>query len=102
MTKIATPTGAVTVKISDGKGTVSKTFAAKTPENMQWMPMSMTARDQFWTMSKDGSVSLNLNIKQDKPVANGKVSLVAYTDVAKITDGSPWAVDARFLARPET
>lgn len=102
VTAIDKKNGAVTVKLTDPKGTLTKTFAPKNAETMKWMPMSMTARDQFWTMSKDNTVSVNLNIKEAAPVSGDKVALVAYTDVQVIKDGSVWEVDERFLARPET
>ena len=46
---------------------------------------------------------MHLIIRQsDKPIADGKVSLVAYNDVVEVNDGSVWPADTRFLARPET
>ena len=53
--------------------------------------------------AEDGKVAVHLNIRQsDKPIADGKVSLVAYNDVVEVNDGSVWPADTRFLARPET
>lgn len=91
-----------TIKITDAAGSVTKSLGPLTPENTKWMLMSTTARDKFWTLSKDGNVAVNLNIKAKNPIADGKVELVAYSDVVEINNGSAWAEDPRFLARPET
>lgn len=93
---------AATIKITDAMGSVTKSLGPLTPENTKWLLMSMVTRDKFWTQSKDGKVAVNLNIKAKKPIADGKVELVAYSDVSEINNGSVWPVDPRFLARPET
>lgn len=93
---------AATVKITDPTGSVTKSFGPLTPENTKWMLMSINARDKFWTLSKDGKTAVNLNVKAKKPIADGKVELVAYSDVVEVNNGSVWAADPRFLTRPET
>ena len=73
------------------------------PETPGLLLMPGVDRDRLWTLSKDGKVAVHLNIRQsDKPIADGKVSLVAYNDVVEVNDGSVWPADTRFLARPET
>ena len=82
---------------------VTKVLGPLTPENTRMLLMSVVDRDRLWTLSKDGKVAVHLNIRQsDKPIADGKVSLVAYNDVVEVNDGSVWPADTRFLARPET
>ncbi len=94
---------AATVKLTDKSGTVTKVLGPLTPENTRMLLMSVVDRDRLWTLSKDGKVAVHLNIRQsDKPIADGKVSLVAYNDVVEVNDGSVWPADTRFLARPET
>lgn len=94
---------AATVKLTDKSGTVTKVLGPLTPENTRMLLMSVVDRDRLWTLSKDGKVAVHLNIRQsDKPIADGKVSLVAYNDVVEVNDGSVWPTDTRFLARPET
>ena len=96
-------TGSATVKLTDKSGTVTKVLGPLTPENTRMLLMSVVDRDRLWTLSKDGKVAVHLNIRQsDKPIADGKVSLVAYNDVVEVNDGSVWPADTRFLARPET
>ena len=74
---------AATVKLTDKSGTVTKVLGPLTPENTRMLLMSVVDRDHLWTLSKDGKVAVHLNIRQsDKPIADGKVSLVAYTTVA--------------------
>ena len=91
------------MKLTDKSGTVTKVLGPLTPENTQMLLMSVVDRDRLWTLSKDGKVAVHLNIRQsDKPIADGKVSLVAYNDVVEVNDGSVWPTDTRFLARPET
>lgn len=92
-----------TVKLTDKSGTVTKVLGPLTPENTRMLLMSVVDRDRLWTLSKDGKVAVHLNIRQSgKPIADGKVSLVAYNDVIEVNDGSVWPTDTRFLARPET
>ena len=94
---------AATVKLTDKSGTVTNVLGPLTPENTRMLLMSVVDRDRLWTLSKDGKVAVHLNIRQsDKPIADGKVSLVAYNDVVEVNDGSVWPTDTRFLARPET
>lgn len=99
----AVAANAATVKLTDKSGTVTKVLGPLTPENTRMLLMSVVDRDRLWTLSKDGKVAVHLNIRQsDKPIADGKVSLVAYNDVVEVNDGSVWPADTRFLARPET
>lgn len=94
---------AASIKITDKKGSVTKTFGPLTPENTDALLLSMPQRELFWVQSKDGTVAVHLNIRSGAaPIANGKASLVAYNDVVEINNGSVWPSDTRFLARPET
>lgn len=82
---------------------MTRILGPRTPGEYPDALMSVVDRDRLWTLSKDGKVAVHLNIRQsDKPIADGKVSLVAYNDVVEVNDGSVWPADTRFLARPET
>lgn len=96
-----TPNSA-TVTLKDSAGVVTKTFGPLTAENTNWTPMSMSQRELFWTPSKKGDAIVHLNINAADPIADGKVKLVAFTDVLALSDGNAWPSDPRFLARPET
>ena len=63
---------------------------------------SMVERDKCYVVSKDGKTLVHLNIRPGNPFKEGKVDLVAYTDVNLVQNGSDWFTDTRFLARPET
>lgn len=62
----------------------------------------MVERDKCYIVSKDGKTLVHLNIRPGNPFKNGKVELVAYSDVIDVQNGSDWPADPRFLARPET
>lgn len=98
----AVDANSATIKMTDNGKEVTKTFGPMTTENMEWMPMSMVARDKFWVLAPDGKEIVHLNVSQPElTFANGKVSLVAYQDVVSVENGV-WEADNRFLARPET
>lgn len=93
----------VKIRLTDAKGTVEKVLGPYSDKSMEWITMSMTAREPFWVLSSDGTVLINLDIrKEGAPVNAGKASLVVYTNVINIKNSSVWAADPRFLATPET
>lgn len=94
---------AASITITDKTGSVTKTFGPLTPENTNALLVSMPQRELVWALSKDGTVAVHLNIRpKETPIANGKVSLVAFDKVSAIDNGSVWPSDPRFLARLET
>jgi len=94
---------AVTVKITDKAGSVTRTLGPLTTENTRMLLMDTVERERIWAQSKDGTVAVHLNIRPaNPPIAEGKASLVAYADVMEIGAGTVWPVDPRFLGRPET
>ncbi|MDO5536788.1 MAG: hypothetical protein Q4F72_04595, partial [Desulfovibrionaceae bacterium] len=70
--------------------------------NAKWLVQSMVERDKCYLVSADGATLVHLDIRPGNPFNDGRVNLVAYTDVIDVQNGSDWVTDPRFLARPET
>ena len=92
----------VEVAITEKSGAVTTKKLYIDSKNAKWLLQSMVERDKCYVVSKDGKTLVHLNIRPGNPFKEGKVDLVAYTDVALVQNGSDWFTDPRFLARPET
>lgn len=90
----------VIITAADGTVTTKKLFVDE--KNAHWLMQSMVERDKCYVVSEDGSILVHLDIRPGLPFQDGKVNLVAYSDVIDITNGAPWGPDPRFLTRPET
>lgn len=64
--------------------------------------INLPEREKAWMMSQDGKNIVHLNFRASTPFVDGKVNLIAYTDVIDVQNGTDWVSDTRFLARPET
>lgn len=92
----------VDISITDKSGYVTDKKLYIDSKNADWLFISMIERDKCYVVSKDGKTLVHLNIRPGNPFKDGKVDLVAYTDVIDVQNGSDWVSDPRFLARPET
>lgn len=92
----------VEVSITEKSGAVTTKKLYIDSKNAKWLMQSMVERDKCYVVSKDGKTLVHLNIRPGNPFKEGKVDLVAYTDVVLVQNGSDWFTDTRFLARPET
>ena len=92
----------VNVTITEKSGAVTTKKLYIESKNSKWLMQSMVERDKCYVVSKDGKTLVHLNIRPGNPFKEGKVALVAYTDVNLVQNGSDWFTDTRFLARPET
>lgn len=92
----------VEISITDKSGTVTTKKLYIDSKNAKWLMQSMVERDKCYVVSKDGKTLVHLNIRPGNPFKDGKVELVAYSDVIDVQNGSDWPADPRFLARPET
>ena len=92
----------VEVSIADKDGNVTTKKLYIDSDNAHWLMLSMVERDKCYVVSKDGKTLVHLNIRPGNPFKDGKVDLVAYTDVIDVQNGTDWVSDPRFLARPET
>ena len=90
------------VTISEPGGVVTTKKLYIDPKNAHWLMQSMVERDKCYLVSESGKYLVHLNIRPGNPFQDGKVSLVAYSDVIDIQNGAPWGPDPRFLTRPET
>lgn len=90
----------VTITSKSGEVTTKKLYIDS--KNSKWLIQSMVERDKCYVVSKDGKTLVHLDIRPGNPFNGGKVNLVAYTDVIDVQNGTDWAMDTRFLARPET
>ncbi|MBR6738153.1 MAG: hypothetical protein IKL99_00615 [Oscillospiraceae bacterium] len=92
----------VEVSITDKSGAMVSKKLFIDSANAQWLVMSMVERENCYLVSKDGKTIVHLNIRPGNPFKDGKVDLVAYSDVVRVQNGTDWVSDTRFLARPET
>lgn len=90
----------IAITAKDGAVTTKKLYIDS--KNAHWLMQSMVERDKCYVVSKDGDTLVHLNIRPGNPFKDGKVELVAYSDVIRVQNGSDWPTDTRFLARPET
>lgn len=91
----------VTIKMTDGKGTITKTLKAD-KATMDLFPSSRVSCANLYALSASGSETVNINVHNEGGMfANGKVALMGYSDVITVTNGGKWAADERFLTRPE-
>lgn len=89
-----------TVEVTDGKGTVTKTIGIKDADR-KIFPSSRVVCQGMMVQSKSGSETVNVNIHNKGGfIVDGKVALMAYSDVLTVTEGSPWT-DKNYIARPE-
>lgn len=92
----------VNVAITSKNGDVTEKKLFIDSKNAKWLMQSMVERDKCYVVSKDGKTLVHLDIRPGNPFKQGKVDLVAYTDVFNVQNGVDWVTDNRFLARPET
>lgn len=93
----------VSISIAEDGKTVTKTFGPWNDTTRKALYVSERNRDQFWTLSPSGKEIVHLNVRNPEgPLDKGKASLVAYSDVIDVQDGSVWPFDTRFRVRPET
>ncbi len=91
-----------TLKITDGKGVVTKKIGASKDELKQ-LPSNRYVCRKLYAQSADGKEVVHANIyNKGGIVADGKVALVAYSDVICVKAGDKWISDDRFIVRPET
>lgn len=90
-----------TVKITDKQGTVTKTLKADA-ESLKLFPASRVVCKAMYAQSESGRELVNINPRNEGGAfVNGKVALMAHSDVITVTNGGEWAADKRFITRPE-
>ncbi|WP_298067832.1 hypothetical protein [uncultured Mailhella sp.] len=90
-----------TVKITSEKGSVSKTLKAD-KESLKLFPNSRPVCKAMYVQSADGKELVNINPRSEGGAfTNGKVALMAHSDVITVTNGGTWEADSRFITRPE-
>lgn len=96
----AVGTDNATVEVTDAKGTVTKTIGIKA-EDRKLFPSSRFVCQGMMAQSKGGTETVNVNIHNKGGfIVDGKVALMAYSDVMTVTEGSQWT-DPAYIARPE-
>jgi hypothetical protein len=100
VTDITANTASVELTGKDGKVT-KKVFGPLTEDLMEYLPADEIARQKLIVRSEKEDVALQLDAFR-KPFRDGKVALVGYTDLFKVTEGGQWAKDSKFIARPDT
>lgn len=102
VTGVKETAGVVGVAILDGNGKVlaSKSLGPLTTETRRYLPEDQLARETMMLRYED-----QIQVEMDafrKPFADGKASLVVYTNLVKLPNPAVWPGDARFVARPDT
>jgi hypothetical protein len=94
-------TNAVLVQLADdgGKVLAEKVLGPLTDEVVSILPSWAGKVD---LMLNHGSVQVQLDAFREPFAEPGKVSLLGYTDVVRLENGSPWEADPRFLLRFDT
>lgn len=100
VTDITGNTASVELTDKDGKVT-KKAFGPLTKESLEYLPADEVTRQHFLVRPEKDDVQLELDIFRD-PFRDGKVALVGYTDLFKVTDGGKWPSDPQFVTRPDT
>ncbi|MBO4318114.1 MAG: hypothetical protein J5855_07555 [Mailhella sp.] len=91
----------VDIAITSKSGEVTRKTVFIDSKNGKWLVQSMVELDKCYLVSKDGSTLVHLDIRPGNAFHDGKVNLVAYTDVFDVQDGNDWRTDPRFRVRPE-
>jgi len=89
------------IAITAKNGDVTQKTIFIDPKNGKWLVQSMVELDKCYLVSKDGNTLVHLDIRPGNAFHDGKVDLVAYTDVFNVQDGNDWKTDPRFRVRPE-
>lgn len=89
------------MKITDDSGAVTKTLKAD-KESLKFFPASRVVCKALYAQSRSGKELVNINPRNGGGAfVNGKVALMAHSDVITVTNGGEWAADKRFVTRPE-
>lgn len=90
-----------TVKITNDQGTVTKTLKAD-KESLKLFPASRVVCKAMYAQSEGGRELVNINPRNEGGAfVDGKVALMAHSDVITVTNGGEWEADKRFVTRPE-
>lgn len=83
------------------KETIIKELGPLTAETTQYQPADEVNRNKFVVRTPKEDIQVQLDIFRGA-FKDGKVALVAYYDVFKLTNPALWSTDKRFIARPDT
>lgn len=81
--------------------TTQKTLGPVTDELLTYLPTEEISRNKLAVKSAKEDVEVLLDLYRE-PFKEGKVSLVGYTDLIKLTNPGKWPSDDKFLFRPDT
>ena len=71
-------------------------------ESLKLFPASRVVCKALYAQSASGRELVNINPRNEGGAfVNGKVALMAHSDVITVTNGGEWAADKRFITRPE-
>lgn len=90
-----------TLAITDETGATETKRLTLAKDPHAWVA-NQPERESAVIMSKDGKNIVHLNFRKSTPFVDGKVNLIAFTDVVHIENGSEWVSDNRFLVRPDS
>lgn len=81
----------------------SKRLGPLTADVLKYMPVDEEKRAAFILRDPADRAQVQLNIyKAGGAFQNGKVQIALYKDLIKLGNPSPWAMDTRFIYRPDT
>lgn len=82
--------------------TIIKELGPLTPETTSRIPADQVQRSQFIVRPDTDDIQIQLDIYRDPFGEQGKVKLLAFWDVFKLSNPDVWPLDDRFLFRPDT
>ena len=93
--------GGQALAITDETGATETKRLTLAKDPHDWVS-NQAERESAVIMSKDGKNIVHLNFRKSTPFVDGKVNLIAFTDVVHVENGSDWVSDNRFLVRPDS
>lgn len=82
--------------------TVIKELGPLTADTTSRMPADQVQRSQFVVRPSTNDVQVQLDIYRDPFKEEGKVALMAFWDIFKLSNPDAWPLDDRFVFRPDT
>lgn len=81
----------------------SKKLGPLTADVLKYMPVDEEQRARFILRDSADRVQVQMNLyKAGGAFQNGKVQIALYKNLIKLGNPSPWAMDKRFIYRPDT
>lgn len=91
-----------TVEMVSKTGVVTKkVLGPLNHETEKYLPTDHVNKANMIVRPKTNEVQVSLDVFR-VPFRNGKVALLGYTDIFRLSDGDKWPADPRFTVRPDT